>query len=89
MYVAQYSLNDSVYSETSEFLVLDHHNGAKPASYDMDKKTYQSPVTRSGGKLRFALPHPFEKTGSVVVEFSGNQMKATIENAYEYFWEKL
>jgi hypothetical protein len=88
MYVAKYTLTERLYTETSEYLLLDHENGSKKASYDLQENTYASVTEINNGKIKFALPHPFEKEGDVVVEFAGNQMVATIGNDFVYYWEK-
>lgn len=88
MYVARYTLTDSSYSEVSEFLILDHKNSETPASYDFIEKEYTSKVTMHGKNLVFALPHPFENSIPVILEFEDKSIKANVGGKYEYLWER-
>jgi hypothetical protein len=88
MYVARYRLTDTTYSETPEYLVLDYGNPDKPATYDLGSNTVSSPVKIINNKISFALPHEFETTWPVVVEFDGGMMKATVGNKFIYYWQK-
>jgi hypothetical protein len=46
-------------------------------------------VTSDGGRIRFALPQPFEKALSITVEFAGATLKATGKDLFVDYWEKV
>jgi hypothetical protein len=76
-YVARYTLTDTEYAETSEYLIVDDQIGGKGISYDLSNTTAKSAMSCDAGRIRFALPQPFEKALSITVEFDGANLKAT------------
>ena len=50
---------------------MDDQIGDKGISYDLSNTTAKSPVSIDGGRIRFALPQPFEQALSITVEFDG------------------
>jgi hypothetical protein len=70
-YVARYTLTDKEYTEISEYLMVNDQIGGKGISYELTNNTAKSPVSVDGGRIRFALPQPFEKALSITVEFDG------------------
>ena len=75
--------------ETSEYLIVDDQIGDKGISYDLSNTTAKSPVSIDGGRIRFALPQPFEQALSVTVEFDGATLKATGKDLFIDYWEKV
>lgn len=49
----------------------------------------KSPVSSEGGRIRFALPQPFEKALSITVEFDGSPLKATGKDLFVDYWERV
>ena len=88
-YVARYTLTDQEYAETSEYLIVDDQIGDKGISYDLSNTTAKSPVSIDGGRIRFALPQPFEQAASITVEFDGATLKATLKDLFIDYWEKV
>ena len=88
-YVARYTLTDQEYAETSEYLIVDDQIGDKGISYDLSNTTAKSPVSIDGGRIRFALPHPFEQALSIITEFDGATFKATAKDLFIDYWEKV
>ena len=88
-YVARYTLTDQEYAETSEYLIVDDQIGDKGISYDLSNTTAKSPVSIDGGRIRFALPQPFEQALSITVEFDGATLKATGKDLFIDYWEKV
>jgi hypothetical protein len=46
-------------------------------------------VSIDGGRIRFALPQPFEQALSITVEFDGATLKATGKDLFIDYWEKV
>lgn len=88
-YVARYKLTDKEYEETSEYLIVDDQIGGKATAYDLSTNTVRSPVAVNGKRISFAMPQPFEKALGVEVEFEGTKMKATGEDLFVDYWEKV
>ena len=88
-YVARYTLTDQEYAETSEYLIVDDQIGDKGISYDLSNTTAKSPVSIDGGRIRFALPQPFEQAPPITVEFDGATLKATGKDLFIDYWEKV
>jgi hypothetical protein len=88
-YVARYSLTETEYTETSEYLVVDDQIAGKEISYDLSANTATSPVALDGQRICFALPQPFEQALSITVEFDGPSLKATGKNLFVDYWEKV
>jgi hypothetical protein len=88
-YVARYTLTESRYSETAEYLIVNDQIGAKGINYDLSARTASSPVTVDGGSIRFALPQPFEKALSIEVEFAAGGMTAKGKDLFVDHWEKV
>ena len=89
-YVARYTLTDQEYAETSEYLIVDDQiGGDKGISYDLSNTTAKSPVSIDGGRIRFALPQPFEQALSITVEFDEATLKATGKDLFIDYWEKV
>ena len=86
-YVARYTLTDQEYAETSEYLIVDDQIGDKGISYDLSNTAAKSPVSIDGGRIRFALPQPFEQ--AITVEFDGATLKATGKDLFIDYWEKV
>ena len=82
-YVARYTLTDQ------EYLIVDDQIGDKGISYDLSNTTAKSPVSIDGGRIRFALPQPFEQALSITVEFDGATLKATGKDLFIDYWEKV
>jgi hypothetical protein len=88
-YVARYTLSEREYTETQEYLIVNDQIGGKGISYDLSDNTAASPVSVEGGRIRFALPQPFEKALSITVEFDGSTLKATGKDLFIDYWEKV
>lgn len=88
-YVARYTLTDQEYGETPEYLIVDDQIGGKGISYDLSHSTATSPVSCDGGRISFALPQPFERALSITVEFDGATLKATGNDLFIDYWEKV
>lgn len=88
-YVARYTLTDEEYTETSVYLIVDDQIGGKGISYDLTKNTARSEVAVDGGRVSFALPHPFERALSITVEFEDGTIKATGKDLFVDYWEKI
>lgn len=88
-YVARYALTDKEYAETSEYLIVDDQIGGKGISYDLSNTTARSPVSLDRGRIRFAMPQPFEKALSITAEFDGVGLKATGKDMFIDYWEKV
>lgn len=88
-YVARYALTDREYAETSEYLIVNDQTGGKGISYDLSTTTAKSPVSLDGGRIKFALPQPFEKALSITVEFEGVILRATVKALFVDYWEKV
>ena len=88
-YVARYTLTDTEYAETSEYLIVHDQIGGKGISYDLSNTTAISPVSIDAGRIRFALPQPFEKALSITVEFDGADLRATGKDLFIDYWEKI
>ena len=88
-YVANYTLTDTEYAETSEYLIVDDQIGGKGISYDLSNPTAKSPVSVQGGLIKFALPQPFEKALSITLEFEGSGLKAMGKDLFIDYWEKV
>ena len=87
-YVARYTLTDQEYTETS-ILIVDDQIGDKGISYDLSNTTAKSPVSIDRGRIRFALPQPFEQALSITVEFDGATLKAAGKDLFIDYWEKV
>ena len=68
---------------------MDDQIGDKGISYDLSNTTAKSPVSIDGGRIRFALPQPFEQALSITVEFDGATLKATGKDLFIDYWEKV
>ena len=88
-YVARYTLTDTEYSETSEYVISDDQIHRKGIRYDLSHSTAMSPVSYDGKRVRFALPQPFEKVLSVRLEFEGPKLTATAKDQFVDYWEKV
>lgn len=88
-YVARYTLTEQEYTETPEYLIIHDQIGGKETSYDLSGSSASSPVSVDAGRVRFALPQPFEQALSITVEFDGSQLKATGEDLFIDYWEKV
>lgn len=88
-YAARYSLTDTEYEETSEYLIVDDQIQGKGISYDLSNVTASSPVTLDGDRLSFALPESFERELSITVEFEGDRFTATGKDLFVDYWEKV
>jgi hypothetical protein len=88
-YVARYTLTDKEYTETSEYLIVNDQIGGKGISYDLSNTTAKSPLSFEGGRIRFALPQPFEKALSITAEFDGGKLKATGKDLFIDYWETV
>jgi hypothetical protein len=88
-YVARYTLGEEEYAETSEYLIVDDQIGGKGISYDLSATTSRSGVSSVGTRITFALPQPFEKALSIMVEFDGDKLKATGKDLFVDYWEKV
>ena len=88
-YVARYTLTDTEYSETSEYVISDDQIHRKGIRYDLSHSTAKSPVSYDGKRIRFALPQPFEKALSVTLEFEGPKLTATAKDQFVDYWEKV
>jgi len=88
-YVARYTLTDTEYSETSEYLISDDQIQRKGIGYDLSSSTATSPVTCDGGRIRFALPQPFETTLSITLDIEGAKLTATAKDQFVDYWEKV
>lgn len=88
-YVARYTLTDKEYAETAEYLIVNDQIGGKETSYDLSNTAAKSPVSVDGERIQFALPQAFERAFSIVVEFSGNKLKATGKDMFTDYWEKV
>jgi hypothetical protein len=88
-YVARYTLTDKEYSETSDYLIVNDQIGGKGISYDLSNTTAKSPVSIDGKRISFALPQPFERALSITVEFDEGILKATGEDLFVDYWEKV
>ncbi len=88
-YVARYTLTDTEYAETSEYLIVDNQIGGKEISYHLSNATAKSPVSFDGGRIRFDLPMPFERELSIILEFDGDKLKATGKDIFIDYWERV
>jgi hypothetical protein len=88
-YVARYTLSDKEYTETSEYLIVNNEIEASGISYDLSANGAKSPVAIDGERIRFALPQPFERALSIVLEFEGARLQATAEGQFVDHWEKV
>ena len=92
-YVARYTLTDSEYKETSEYIInhdqIRRKDWRKDFSYDLSNNTASSQVSYDNGVISFALPQPFEKELSIILEFKGNELIATAEGLFIDYWEKV
>jgi len=88
-YVARYTLTDKEYTESSEYLIIDDQIGGKGISYDLSNNTATAPVSLDRERIKFALPQPFEIELSITLEFDGPSLKATGENLFIDYWEKV
>jgi len=88
-YVARYTLTDTEYAETSEYLIVDNQIGGKEISYHLSNPTAKSPVSFDGGRIRFDLPMPFERELSIILEFDGDKLKATGKDIFIDYWERV
>ncbi len=88
-YVARYTLTNEEYVETQEYLIVDDQIGGKEISYDLSDTTATSKVAIDGERITFALPQAFEQALSVTVEFEGEKIKATGEDLFIDYWEKV
>ncbi len=88
-YVARYKLTQAEYTETPEYLIVDDQIGGKGIRYDLSNATAGSPVSFEGGRIRFALPQPFEKELSITVEIGGGGLKATGKDLFVDYWEEV
>jgi hypothetical protein len=68
---------------------MDDQMGGKGISYDLSNTTAKSPVFLDAGRVRFALPQPFEKALSITLEFGGTKLKATGKDLFIDYWEKV
>ena len=68
---------------------MDDQIGDKGISYDLSNTTAKSPVSIDGGRIRFALPQPFEQALSITVEFDEATLKATGKDLFIDYWEKV
>lgn len=88
-YVARYTLTDTEYTETSEYLIIDDQIGGKEISYDLSSNTATAPVTLDGERIKFDPPQPFETKLSITLEFDRNSLKATGKDLFVDYWEKV
>ena len=88
-YVARYTLTDEEYVETQEYLIVDDQIGGKGISYDLSDTMATSKVAIDGERITFALPQAFEQALSVTLEFEGAKIKATGEDLFIDYWEKV
>jgi len=88
-YVARYTLTDTEYSETAEYLISDDPIQRKGVGYDVSNSTAKSPVLYDGTRIRFALPQPFEKALSITVECEGQKLTATAKDQFIDYWEMV
>ncbi|HZD54630.1 MAG TPA: hypothetical protein VE080_00110 [Candidatus Aquicultoraceae bacterium] len=88
-YAARYTLTQKEYSETPEYLIVDDQIEGKEISYDLSGAAAGSPVTFDGGRVRFALPQPFERALSITVEIGGGRLKATGKDLFVDYWERV
>jgi len=92
-YVARYTLTDKEYTETSEYLVVTvkdpSPSGGQGVSYDLSSKTIKSPVSFDGKRISFALPHPFEKVLSIILEFDEGGLKAIGKDRFIDYFDKI
>lgn len=86
-YVARYRLTEGEYEETSEYLIVSDEIWGSGVSYNLSAHTAKSAVSVKDGKLRFALPQPFEEGGTL--EFEGDQFKAEAKDMFVDYWEKV
>jgi hypothetical protein len=82
-------LTDKEYTETSAYLIVDDRMGGKGIRYDLSNATAKSTVSIAGGRVRSALPQPFEKALSITVEFEGGKLTATGKDRFIDSWEKV
>ena len=68
---------------------MDDQIGGNGISYDLSNTSVKSPVSLDGGRIQFALPHPFEQALSITVEFYGAKLKATGKDLFIDYWEKV
>ena len=87
--MAQYSLPDKDYAETSEYLIIEDQIGGKGISYDLSNATAKSPVAIEGEHLKFALPQPFEKALDMRVEIDGHTLIARAKGYFTDYGEKV
>ena len=88
-YVAHYTLTDMIYSETSEYLIVNDQIGNKGISYDLSSTTAMSEVSFDGRNTKFVLPQAFERALSIIVEFEGTKLKAAAKDLFIDYWEKV
>jgi hypothetical protein len=88
-YVARYTLTEREYAETAEYLIVDDQIGGTGIRYDLSPTTATAPVSLDGGRVRFALPQPFEQALSITVEFDGTTLTATGKGLFIDYWEKV
>ena len=88
-YVARYKLTQAEYTETPEYLIVDDQIGGKGIRYDLSNAAASSPVSFEGGRIRFALPQPFEKAMSVTLEIGRGRLKATGKDLFVDYWETV
>lgn len=88
-YVANYTLTDTEYAETSEYLIVDDQIGGKGISHDLSNTTAKSSVSLDAGRVKFALPQLFEKALSITLEFDGAKLKATGKDLFMDHWERV
>lgn len=88
-YVARYTLTDTEYAETPEYLIVDDRAGDGETRYDLSDTPSRSPVSTDGGRIRFALPQPFEQAFGITTEFDGGTLRTTDNDQNTYIWEKV
>ncbi len=88
-YVARYTLTNQEYAETPEYLIVHDQVGGKGISHDLSNTTAKSSVSFDRGRIKFALPQPFEQAHSITVEFDGATLKATGKDLFIDYWEKV
>jgi len=88
-YVAEYTLTDTEYSETSHYLIVDDQINGAGISYDMGESTASSPVAVGDGRVVFDLPQPFERALHITVTFDGDVFRAELRDLFVDVWQKV
>ena len=88
-YVARYTLTESEYTETADYLFVNDEIGGKGIRYDLEGTTASAPVTVRGDRTAFDLPQSFEQQLHIRVEFEGPRMTATGKDLFVDYWERV